>query len=111
MSVATKIAVQMYCKVGVEHLVVQIPLENAMVIGYDTYHDSAQKGFGVEAVVASMNKTFTRYLSTKNIHTNSVQVLVDNMCSAITLVLQKYNETIGCLPAINYAVEYNDQGD
>merc|ERR1719508_613368 len=33
-----------------------------MVIGYDTYHDSAQKGRSVGAVVASMNSTFTKDL-------------------------------------------------
>ena len=45
-----------------------------MVIGYDTYHDSAQKGRSVGAVVASMNSTFTKYLSVANLHTNPAQV-------------------------------------
>ena len=60
MSVATKVAIQMNCKLGGEPWAVNIPMENTMVIGYDTYHDSAQKGRSVGAVVASMNKTFTK---------------------------------------------------
>lgn len=34
-----------------------------MVIGIDTYHDSAKKGRSVVGFVASMNKSLTRYYS------------------------------------------------
>jgi len=119
MSVATKVAIQMICKLGGEPWAVEIPMQNTMVIGYDTYHDSAQKGRSVGAVVASMNKTFTKYLSVANLHTNPAQELNDNMCPAITMALRKYYEINGCLPArimlyrdgvgdgqINYVVEH-----
>merc|ERR1711909_253415 len=52
MSVATKVAVQMNCKLGGEPWAVKIPLTDTMVIGYDTYHDTSQKGRSVGAVVA-----------------------------------------------------------
>ena len=68
-----------------------------MVIGYDTYHDSDQKGRSVGAVVASMNSTFTKYLNVANLHTNPAQELNDNMCPAIAL--RKYAEINGNLPA------------
>ena len=68
MSVATKVAVQMNCKIGGEPWAVKIPMKETMIIGYDTYHDSAQKGRSVGAVVASMNQTFTKYLSVANLH-------------------------------------------
>jgi len=119
MSVATKVAVQMNCKLGGEPWAVEIPMKDTMIIGYDTYHDSAQKGRSVGAVVASLNKTFTKYLSVANLHTNPAQELNDNMCPAITLALRKYNELNGCLPQrimlyrdgvgdgqINYVVEH-----
>eukprot|EP00092_Neocalanus_flemingeri_P034763 GFUD01037831.1.p1 GENE.GFUD01037831.1~~GFUD01037831.1.p1 ORF type:complete len:253 (+),score=76.73 GFUD01037831.1:50-760(+) len=70
-----------------------------MVIGYDTYHDTAQKGRSVGAVVASMNSTFTKYLSVANLHTNPAQELNDNMCPAIAKALRKYAEINGNLPA------------
>jgi aubergine-like protein len=41
---------------------VNIP-KDSMVIGYDTYHDSAQKGRSAGAMVANNSKTFTKYLS------------------------------------------------
>merc|ERR1719369_1461008 len=99
MSVATKVAVQMSCKLGGEPWAVKIPLSDTMVIGYDTYHDTSQKGRSVGAVVASMNSTFTKYLSVANLHTNPAQELNDNMCPAITKALRKYNEINGNFPA------------
>merc|ERR1740131_691492 len=98
MSVATKVAVQMNCKLGGEPWAVKIPLTDTMVIGYDTYHDSAQKGRSVGAVVASLNSTFTKYLSVANLHTNPAQELHDNMCPAIAKALRKYAEINGNLP-------------
>jgi len=34
-----------------------------MVIGIDTYHDTAKRGRSVAGIVASMNLTFTRYFT------------------------------------------------
>ena len=99
MSVATKVAVQMNCKIGGEPWAVKIPMKETMIIGYDTYHDSAQKGRSVGAVVASMNQMFTKYLSVANLHTNPAQELNDNMCPAIAKALRKYSELNGSLPA------------
>merc|ERR1712236_50897 len=99
MSVATKVAIQMNSKLGGEPWAVKIPLKDTMVIGYDTYHDSAQKGRSVGAVVASMNATFTKYMSVANMHTNPAQELNDNMCPAIAKALRKYAEINGNLPA------------
>ena len=70
---ATKVVVQMVCKLGGEPWAVEIPMKNTMVIGYDTYHDSAQKGRSAGALVASLNKTFTKFISVANLHTNEAQ--------------------------------------
>ena len=42
MSVATKIAIQLNCKIGGEVWALEVPLKNLMVVGVDTYHDSAK---------------------------------------------------------------------
>merc|ERR1712029_918333 len=55
MSVATKVAIQINCKLGGEPWSVKIPLKNTMVIGYDTYHDTMHKSKSVGALVASLN--------------------------------------------------------
>ena len=90
-----------------------------MVIGYDTYHDSAQKGRSAGALVASINKSFSKYISVANLHTNEAQELNDNLVPAIARALRKYQEVNGQLPEriilyrdgvgdgqINYVVEH-----
>ena len=69
-----------------------------MVIGYDTYHDTAQKGRSVGAVVASMNQTLTKWMSIANMHTNPAQELNDNLLPNLTKILRRYNEINGQLP-------------
>ena len=49
-----------------------------MVIGIDTYHDSAKKGRSVAGYVASMNKNLTRYYS-RVAFQHSQQELVDGL--------------------------------
>merc|ERR1740131_758149 len=95
MSVATKVAVQMNCKLGGEPWAVKIPLKNTMIIGYDTYHDSAMKGRSVGAVVCSLNQTFTKYISVATLHTNPAQELDDNLVPSIAKGMRKYAEENG----------------
>ena len=92
MSVATKVAIQMNCKLGGEPWAVKIPMKDTMIIGYDTYHDSLHRGKSVGAVVASMNNSTTNYLSVANLHSNPQQELNDNMCPVIRQSLRKYHE-------------------
>ena len=47
MSVAGKIGMQLNCKLGGDLWAVEVPLKGLMVVGYDTYHDSSQKGQSV----------------------------------------------------------------
>ena len=49
-----------------------------MVVGIDTYHDSAKKGRSVGGFVASMNKNLTRYYSRVAFHMQH-QELLDGM--------------------------------
>merc|ERR1712112_655730 len=95
MSVATKVAVQMNCKLGGEPWAVKIPLKNTMIIGYDTYHDSAMKGRSVGAVVCSLNQTFTKYISVATLHTDPAQELDDNLVPSIAKGMRKYAEENG----------------
>ena len=99
MSVATKVAIQMNCKLGGEPWAVNMPLTDTMIIGYDTYHDTLHKGKSVGAVVASLNSSFTRFFSVAHIHSNPQQELEDLMCPAIAKALRKYSEmNKGTLP-------------
>ena len=44
MSVATKVAIQMNCKMGGIPWSIKIPLTGLMVVGFDTYKDSSKRG-------------------------------------------------------------------
>ncbi|XP_030415680.1 piwi-like protein 4 isoform X3 [Gopherus evgoodei] len=61
MSVATKIAMQIICKLGGELWAVEIPLKSLMVIGIDVNKDALNKGSSVVGFVASTNSKITRY--------------------------------------------------
>ena len=70
-----------------------------MVIGYDTYHDTAQKGRSVGAVVASMNQSLTKWMSCANMHTNPSQELNDNLLPSISKMLRRFQDINGQLPS------------
>jgi hypothetical protein len=97
MNGATNVALQMICKLGLEPWAVKIPLKNTMVIGYDTYHDSLYKDKSVGAVVASVNSTFTKFISMADFHSNQSE-MTDRMCPSIGKALRRYNSLNGCLP-------------
>merc|ERR1712025_503583 len=98
MSVATKVAIQMNCKLGGEPWAVKIPMRDTMIIGYDTYHDSLHRGKSVGAVVASMNPSLTKFMSVAHIHSSPQQELSNTMKPGVTKALRKYSEVNGCLP-------------
>jgi len=98
-SVATKIALQMNCKIGGELWSVNMPLKNAMVVGFDTYHDSQQKGKSVGALVASVNASFTQFFSVSEFHdTVGAQEISNKIASMFTRALSAYSDVNGTLP-------------
>uniref|UniRef100_A0A2K5Y6J3 Piwi like RNA-mediated silencing 4 n=1 Tax=Mandrillus leucophaeus TaxID=9568 RepID=A0A2K5Y6J3_MANLE len=63
MSIATKIAMQMTCKLGGELWAVEIPLKSLMVVGIDVCKDALSKDVMVVGCVASVNPGITRWFS------------------------------------------------
>lgn len=97
MSVATKIAIQMNCKLGGEPWALDVPVKGLMVCGFDSYHDSAKKGQSVGAFVASTNSTLTRYYS-RCLFQSQMQELHDGLKVCFMAALRKYNELNETLP-------------
>ena len=97
MSVATKVAIQMSCKLGGAPWAVKIPLKKTMVIGYDTYHDTVNKAKSVGALVASLDDNFTSYTSTCDFHEPNMEVAT-TIAPSIAKALRKYKEVNGFLP-------------
>jgi len=62
LSVLTKVAVQLCCKLGGAPWSIPLkPSEQFMIVGMDTYHDSLKKGLSCAAAVASLDNSFTNY--------------------------------------------------
>jgi aubergine-like protein len=90
MSVATKIALQINCKLGGQPWAVNIPLTGTMMVGYDAFHDS-QQGKSVGALVASLNKDCTQYYSTAEYHDASgMQEITDKIGLMMIKALESY---------------------
>lgn len=97
MSVATKIAIQLNCKLGGSAWAVELPLKNVMVIGYDSYTDSSQRGRAVGGICCSLNSTLTKYYSRVTFQT-SHQEMIDGFHSNLTDGLKRYHQLNGQMP-------------
>ena len=97
MSVATKVAIQMSCKLGGAPWAVKIPLKKTMVIGYDTYHDTVNRAKSVGALVASLDDNFTRFTSSCDFHEPNMEISC-TIAPSIAKALKKYQEHNGFLP-------------
>ena len=64
MSIATKVAIQMACKLGLDawRIRYSAPKLKTMVVGMDTYHNKSQKK-ALHAAVFSLNPFFTQYIN------------------------------------------------
>jgi aubergine-like protein len=98
MSVATKVAIQLNCKLGGEAWTLDIPLKGLMVVGIDSYHDSAKKGQSVGALVASMNASLTKYYS-RCLFQHTHQELLDGLKICLQAALRQYYNVNGAAPA------------
>jgi aubergine-like protein len=97
MSVATKIAIQINCKLGGEVWALDIPLKGLMVVGVDSYHDSKHKGRSVGAFIASMNRSLTQYYS-RCCFQSQHQELLDGMTICAQGALKEFHRRNGALP-------------
>ncbi|KAI4503218.1 hypothetical protein M0802_001440 [Mischocyttarus mexicanus] len=85
-SVATKVAIQMNCKMGGIPWFVDIPLSGLMVIGFDACHGKQSNNYG--AIVASLNNNLSRYISAVSRHTTGEELSNDistHICKFVTV--------------------------
>ena len=88
-SIATKIAIQMNCKLGGVPWGVNIPFKGGMVVGYDAYHDSVTKGNSFGATVSSYTDHFTQYLGQTRMN-KGFQELSNSFLSQAKNAIEKY---------------------
>lgn len=97
MSIATKVAIQINCKLGGAPWTVEMPLSTLMVIGFDVCHDTMNKGRSFGAMVASLDKHCTRHFSAASAHTNGEE-LSNDFALNIVKAVKKWQEINGALP-------------
>ncbi|XP_075215881.1 piwi-like protein Siwi [Lycorma delicatula] len=98
MSIATKVAIQLSCKIGGAPWSVDLPLQGLMVVGYDVCHDSQSKAKSFGAMVASLNKPLSRYFSTVTHHSSGEEVFND-LALNIGKAIHKFSQVNSSLPS------------
>ncbi|XP_058456861.1 protein aubergine-like [Malaya genurostris] len=100
MSVATKVAIQINCKLGGIPWILKNPLSSVMVIGFDVCHDTRDKSKSYGALVASMygpGIKHPRFFSTVN-HHSCGEELSNYMAQNVIKALHSYKCDFNCLP-------------
>uniref|UniRef100_A0A8C4TBM8 Piwi-like RNA-mediated gene silencing 1 n=1 Tax=Erpetoichthys calabaricus TaxID=27687 RepID=A0A8C4TBM8_ERPCA len=98
MTVATKIALQMNCKMGGELWSVEIPLKQLMIVGIDCYHDTTAGRRSIAGLVASLNQGMTRWFSKCTIQRPG-QEIIDGLKYSLQVALKAWFRHNNCLPS------------
>ncbi|XP_011881822.1 PREDICTED: protein aubergine isoform X2 [Vollenhovia emeryi] len=101
MSIATKVAIQMNCKLGGAPWLVDlrgpVDLKGLMAIGFDVCHDSNTKGKDYLAMVATVDQSLTRYFSSICLY-HSSEDLGEQLCKSICKAIKAYRDENKALP-------------
>lgn len=99
MSIATKVAIQMNCKLGGLAWLIDIPIAGLMTFGFDVCHDARDKKKSYGALVATLDlKRSNKFFSAVSSHTNGEE-LTNEMVLNINKAIREYRDTHGTLPA------------
>ncbi|XP_077378669.1 piwi-like protein 1 [Festucalex cinctus] len=98
MTIATKIVLQMTCKIGGELWSVEIPLKQLMIVGVDCYHDTASGKRSIGALVASLNQNMSRWYSKVKLQSRG-QEIMDGLKMAFAGALKNYYKFNKCFPS------------
>lgn len=96
-SAAVKIGIQIAAKVGGEPWHIFLPLSAIMICGYDTYHDTANRGRSFGAFVASTNRRLSRWYSKADTH-DKIDELSVNLAENMDKALKNYKRINGSYP-------------
>lgn len=99
LSVATKVAIQMNCKLGGVPWMMQMPVNGLMTVGYDVCHDPKDKKISWGALVATMDlkKKNNEFFSAVNRH-SSQEEMSNHLASNMAKAMNQFYEINGTLP-------------
>ncbi|KAF3427934.1 hypothetical protein E2986_02003 [Frieseomelitta varia] len=104
-TIATKVAIQINCKLGGAPWSIDLVSKNMMVIGFDVCHDPVDKSNDFGAMVASLNENLSRFFTVVNPHTGGEE-LSTSFAKNVENALIAYRERNKVLPS--YIVIYRD---
>jgi aubergine len=100
MSIATKVVIQVNCKLGGIPWIVDLKLSGLMIVGFDVSHDTSDRSKSYGAMVASLDPMGAHggyYYSAVNQHVNG-ESLSEHFGLNIIGAIRKYVDLIGTLP-------------
>lgn len=98
MSIATKVMIQLNCKLGGAPWMIKFPLKGVMAIGFDVSHDSRDRSKSYGAFVASMDlKEDVQFFSGVCPHSDGAEVS-NNITNFTNQALREFKEKHGALP-------------
>ncbi|GAB6030356.1 Piwi-like protein 1, variant 2 [Chamberlinius hualienensis] len=106
-SACTKIGIQLNCKLGGAAWSIKLPMENCMVVGFDSYRDSSSKNRMAAAMCCSLNKSLTKYHS-RVLIASSEEDMVDGLVANFAGSMNHYKKVNGQFP--NRVIFYRSGG-
>ncbi|XP_029777457.1 piwi-like protein 3 [Suricata suricatta] len=97
MTIATKIAQQMNCKMGGALWKVETGLQNPMVIGIDCFHDIVNRRKSIAGFVSSIDPELTQWFS-QCVFQEAGQELVNGLRACLKAALNLWNQSNQFLP-------------
>ncbi|KAL6255908.1 hypothetical protein P5V15_013149 [Pogonomyrmex californicus] len=97
MSIATKVAVQMICKLGGAPWSIETVLKGLMTIGFDICHDTNTKGKNFLSMVATVDQKLTQFFSCISQYQSSEE-LGEQLCDNVNKAVQAYRKHNKSLP-------------
>lgn len=98
MSVATKVAIQMNCKLGGLAWMIDMPIKGLMTMGFDVCHDPKDKRKSYGALVATMDiKTSPEFFSAVQPHTSGEE-LSNQLALDVIKAIKQYRDMNNALP-------------
>lgn len=100
MTIATKVAIQVNCKLGGAPWMVDLVLPSVLIIGFSVTHDTSDKEHSYGAMVASMISRDSKvgsFYTVVSKHHSGVQISSD-FGKNVAKCIKKYSEEYGCLP-------------
>ncbi|XP_052862181.1 protein aubergine-like [Anopheles cruzii] len=110
MSVGTKVAIQLTCKLGGIPWMVKNPLTSVMIVGFDVCNDTHDKSKSYGALVATMyapNQREPRYFSSVEHHSRGEE-LSNFISTNITKALRSYQSQFGTQALPRRVIIYRD---